>query len=229
MAVNTGLENLQNEVFEDLIAELGNDVSCDKEKGQLLSKVKNAIREVKGIREYPDSYTDEQIAKDMFRYYSNIRRLALYDYNQIGVEGQVSHSETGESRSWADRGDCLKGVLSEFAFEKKLSSGRIWKADVYTLVKSAQECLVELGVGTARIEVSRRNDKHGGLAVVLKAIQFREQRIGQIVRMLGGGILSHAVAGDRVDLVNEQDGGCVPPCRGKGFAQLLRAFSHPSA
>ena len=126
-------------------------------------------------------------------------------------------------------GDCLKGILSEFAFEKKLSSGRIRKADVHALVKSAQECLVELGVRTARIEVGRRNDKHGGLAVVLKAIQFREQRIGQIVRMLGGGILSHAVAGDRVDLVNEQDGGCVPPCRGKGFAQLLRAFSHPSA
>ena len=112
MAVNTGLENLQSEVFDDLVAELGNDISCDKEKGQLLSKVKNAIREVKSIREYPDSYTDEQIAKDMFRYYSNIRRLALYDYNQIGVEGQVSHSETGESRSWADRGDCLKGVYA---------------------------------------------------------------------------------------------------------------------
>ena len=40
MAVNTGLENLQSEVFDDLVAELGNDVSCDKEKGQLLSKVK---------------------------------------------------------------------------------------------------------------------------------------------------------------------------------------------
>lgn len=112
MAVSKALKSLQDEIYEDLVAELGDDVSSDKEKGQLLSKVKNAIREVKGVREYPDTYTDDQIAKDMTRYYSNILRLALYDYNQIGVEGQVSHSETGESRSWADRGDCLKGVYA---------------------------------------------------------------------------------------------------------------------
>ena len=30
MAVNTGLENLQSEVFDDLVAELGNDVSCSQ-------------------------------------------------------------------------------------------------------------------------------------------------------------------------------------------------------
>ena len=111
MAVNTGLGKPSERGFLRINTR-SVVVSCDKEKGQLLSKVKNAIREVKSIREYPDSYTDEQIAKDMFRYYSNIRRLALYDYNQIGVEGQVSHSETGESRSWADRGDCLKGVYA---------------------------------------------------------------------------------------------------------------------
>lgn len=108
MAVN--FQNLCSEIYSDLLTEL--DACDDKSKSLLLAKVKNAIREVVRTREYPDSYSEEQIEGDLERYYSNIRGLALYDYNQIGAEGQTSHSENGESRTWAERMDCLKGIVA---------------------------------------------------------------------------------------------------------------------
>ena len=48
----------------------------------------------------------------MERYYSNIKNLALYDYNQIGVEGQSAHGENGTSRTWVDRNKYLEGVVA---------------------------------------------------------------------------------------------------------------------
>ena len=77
------MDSLVYEISEELIEEL-----CISESADLLalnSKIKNAYREVKRIRSYPDEYSDEMIEKDMERYYSNIRNLALYDYNQIGA------------------------------------------------------------------------------------------------------------------------------------------------
>ena len=55
--------------------------------------------------------TDEMIEEDLDRYYSNIRAIALYDYNQIGVEGQQSHNEGGVSRTWVDRKSLFNGIL----------------------------------------------------------------------------------------------------------------------
>jgi hypothetical protein len=77
----------------------------------MLSKIRSAMREVKRARNYPDTYTDEAIEKDMYNYYSNIRNLALYDYNSVGSEGEQSHSENGVSRSYVDRNKMLVGVL----------------------------------------------------------------------------------------------------------------------
>ena len=111
MAVNTGLKTFRTRFLRILLQNWETMFHVIRRRDSFSQSEKCDSRSKK-YQEYPDSYTDEQIAKDMFRYYSNIRRLALYDYNQIGVEGQVSHSETGESRSWADRGDCLKGVYA---------------------------------------------------------------------------------------------------------------------
>ena len=104
------IDALQKDVFEDLSNEIN--PQNDRDKVLLLQKVKNAVREVQRTRDYHESYQHEQIANDLERYYSNIRGLAIYDYNQIGAEGQVSHSESGESRSWADRLECLNGVVA---------------------------------------------------------------------------------------------------------------------
>ena len=75
----------------------------------LLSKVISAYREVKGARSYPMDYEDDFICSDMERYYSNIKNLALYDYNQIGVEGQSAHGENGTR---VDRNKYLEGVVA---------------------------------------------------------------------------------------------------------------------
>lgn len=40
------------------------------------------------------------------------RELALYDFNQCGAEGQISHSENGVSRAWKDRKECLNGIVT---------------------------------------------------------------------------------------------------------------------
>ena len=104
--------------MESLIEEILNDIKCElclKERSDIAileSKIKNAIREVKRIRNYQNHHTDNFIWKDMENYYSNIRELALYDYNQDGAEGQLSHSGNGTSRSWKDRKECFMGIVS---------------------------------------------------------------------------------------------------------------------
>lgn len=100
---------LKSEIISDLELELSNDQNFNVEI--LQNKVKNAVREVQNSRKYPTHYTKEQIENDMYSFYSNIRNIALYDYNQIGVEFQQSHNENGTSRSYTDRNKLFSGVI----------------------------------------------------------------------------------------------------------------------
>lgn len=104
--------SFQDEIVNDLVSELAIEEEDEISKRQLISKVKNAIQEVQRIRNYPKHYTDDMIVSDMKRHYSNIHDLALYDYNQIGVEGQLSHNSGGTSRTWKSRFECLQGVVT---------------------------------------------------------------------------------------------------------------------
>ena len=104
------MEPLIVEILEDLTTEL--DLKTDSDIAVLTSKVKNAYREVRRTRNYQSCHTQEFIDNDMENFYSNIRELALYDYNQVGVEGQVSHNSNGTSRTWKDRKECLSGVTA---------------------------------------------------------------------------------------------------------------------
>lgn len=100
---------IEQEIFADLSAELS--VSDNNfNETLLLSKVRSAMREVKRARSYPKSYTDSQIETDMYDYFSNIRNIALYDYNQIGGEFQESNSEPGSSRTYVDRNKLFSGI-----------------------------------------------------------------------------------------------------------------------
>lgn len=104
--INTGLEQ---EIFAELSAELS---VSDKNFNEtlLFSKVRNAVREVKRARNYPKTYSDSQIEEDMCDYFSNIRNIALYDYNQIGSEYESGHSENSVSRNWIDRNSLFNGI-----------------------------------------------------------------------------------------------------------------------
>ena len=104
------MESLINEVLNDLISELSLEEASDI--AILTSKVKNAYREVKRTRNYQPDHTQAFIDRDMENFYSNIRELALYDFNQVGAEGQVSHSENGMNRAWKDRKECFEGIVA---------------------------------------------------------------------------------------------------------------------
>lgn len=93
--------NLIEELHNDLSIELSSDVGFDD--NALLSKIKNAVREVKELRNYPVGYTEEMILSDLENMYSKIRGRALYDYNQIGAEYESSHSEKNISRTYRSK------------------------------------------------------------------------------------------------------------------------------
>lgn len=104
------MDELVNEIYDELSTELG--ISDETDLSMLLAKVKNAYREIKKIRNYPEDYTDSMVDKDMERYFSNIHSLAMYDYNQIGAEGEKTHSDNTGSRTWCARNSCLEGVVA---------------------------------------------------------------------------------------------------------------------
>lgn len=104
------MQELQDEIVADLTIELQED--DDFSADILAVKVKNAIREIKSARMYPNTYTEEMIEKDLeTNYYSVITNLARYDYNQNGAEGESSHSEGDVSRNWVDRNSFFNGVM----------------------------------------------------------------------------------------------------------------------
>lgn len=100
---------LQDELIADLTIELKDEDSFDA--SVLTQKIVNAIREVKNIRRYPSYYSDDQIQRDLYKHYSVIRIIALFDYNWRGADGEKSHSENGVSRSYVDRKTLFNGVL----------------------------------------------------------------------------------------------------------------------
>lgn len=91
---------LEQELIADLTAELEGEETFSQSK--LISKIRSALIEVYECRKYEDE-SEEQIQKDMRRQYIKIRKRALFDYNQIGAEGQSSHSENSTSRTYMDR------------------------------------------------------------------------------------------------------------------------------
>lgn len=107
---------LEEEIMADLTAELSL-TDPNFSAALLLPKVRNAMREVKRARNYPASYTSEQIEADMYNYFSNIRNIALYDYNQIGGEFSTSSSENSVGIHWVDRNKLFAGI---YAFVKIL-------------------------------------------------------------------------------------------------------------
>lgn len=103
--------SLQDEIMADLTEELSKDTGFSE--NVLKSKVISAIREVKLKRNYgATSYTAKKIESDLYSYYSVIKKVALYDYNQIGAEGEKSHNENGISRNWEDREELFSDVTA---------------------------------------------------------------------------------------------------------------------
>lgn len=105
------MDKLLAELLEDISTDIGLNNSDDAKMRILSSKIKNAIREVKKQRNYQKHHTEDFIVSDLNDLYSNIRALALYDWNKRGVEGQSSHSSNGTSRGYEDRAKCFNGII----------------------------------------------------------------------------------------------------------------------
>ena len=102
-------------LIEDVVSSLTTELEITEGErfnaALLRSKVENAYREVKTARKYPTTYTEAAIERDMENYYSQVRAVALYDYNAIGSEYQTSFSEDGTSIHYTDRNALFSGVL----------------------------------------------------------------------------------------------------------------------
>lgn len=103
------IQELTTEIITDLTTEMSSDPTFNADI--LAIKVKNAIREVSMKRNYTvTTWKEEQIASDLYNYYSTIEAVARYDYNMVGAEGESSHSENGISRQFVNRDELFKGV-----------------------------------------------------------------------------------------------------------------------
>ena len=99
-----------DDIITDLTAEL--QITDENFNADLLAiKVASAYREVVTARKYPSAYEAESIEQDMLRYYSNVRDIALYDYNMVGAENEQSHSENGITRNFSKRDSLFSGVI----------------------------------------------------------------------------------------------------------------------
>ena len=75
--------------------------------------VNNVVEEVIMARNYRNAgYTDEQIAKDLFKYKGNIKNIAEYDFAHFGAPHEISHSENSTTRTWGERNKLFAGIVS---------------------------------------------------------------------------------------------------------------------
>ena len=102
------IAEMQAAIVAELTIELQNETDFDADLLEV--KVASAIRECKTIRNYPDSYSDSRIEKDVVKFYSQIKEVAMYDYVKIGAEGQESYVADGESIYYEDRNKLWYGV-----------------------------------------------------------------------------------------------------------------------
>lgn len=106
-------EQMVEDIVEDISTELKITEGEKYNETLLTVKVKGAYREVRECRAYLPSRTDEYIENDMWHYYSNVRNIAMYDYNHIGMEGMSQFSQDGVSYHSVDRDKLFAGVIPE--------------------------------------------------------------------------------------------------------------------
>ena len=102
--------DLVEQIIEDLTEELNMTEGKQFNATLLQSKVTAAYREVKLARKYPSTYNESVIENDMERFYSVIRSISLYDYNQVGAEGQTQYTADGTTIHYVDRDKLFKDV-----------------------------------------------------------------------------------------------------------------------
>lgn len=73
--------------------------------------IEQSRQEIISLRNYPSTYTQEQIDNDMAKYENVIVNLTVYDHSQAGENYMASMNEGGVNRTWKNRNDLLAGVF----------------------------------------------------------------------------------------------------------------------
>lgn len=106
-------EELMTQLIEELCEDLDiKNYTEDSEYKKLISKLNSAIKAIKRVINFPESYTEEMERDYLDDYYDNIKDLTLYDYLQNGATGEVTHNENGTNRTWKSRRECFLGIDS---------------------------------------------------------------------------------------------------------------------
>lgn len=83
-----------------------------EEENPILEQILNqAEKDIRNRRNYPNSYSEEQISEDLKSFYSVQINLALYDYEKENMEFETSHAEPGITRSYIKRNEILSEVV----------------------------------------------------------------------------------------------------------------------
>lgn len=107
------------EVEDEVTGEKSDKVVFDeKECNPLIEQLlEQARKEIISRRNYPDTYTQDQIDSDVKNYENIMVNLAVYDRSQAGEAFMASYNENGVNRTWRDRDSLFVGV---FPFVKVL-------------------------------------------------------------------------------------------------------------
>lgn len=73
--------------------------------------IEQSRQEIISLRNYPSSYTQEQIDNDLSKYESVIVNLTVYDHSQAGENYMASMNEGGVNRTWKNRNELFAGVF----------------------------------------------------------------------------------------------------------------------
>lgn len=108
---NTMTITVADEVIDMLTTLYSDQPTFKAEKVRVI--VANVVDEVIEARKYRNAgYTDEQIEKDLFKYKSQIKNIAEYDFAHFGAPHEVAHSENSVNRTWVDRNKLFSGIVS---------------------------------------------------------------------------------------------------------------------
>lgn len=107
---------LIDEIVDELTIELRNEPTFDADVLRL--KVKDAYRKVRGRKCYENtSKSEEDIINDLAaKHFQDIKDVAMYNFNMIGAEGEVSHSENGTSRTFRTEDEVLGNICAYVGF-----------------------------------------------------------------------------------------------------------------
>ena len=73
--------------------------------------IEQSRQEIISLRNYPGSYTQEQIDNDLSKYESVIVNLTVYDHSKAGENYMASMNEGGVNRTWKNRNELFAGVF----------------------------------------------------------------------------------------------------------------------